>query len=502
MKIILSILACFILLIVNSCQKFKEKEELRKNDQTQTDLGKNISISLEKYLGHDTILYEGGSFSKTIVPKLLYTNPVSVQTNLLSINTTDTLQTSLVITESPFIILQHKYDYDDFEFFIFQPGDSVRISYQLNGRPIAKILNRGTLKYDLGLKDLAVGQPMSQQEAYLRNYGIVGVNNLPIERQISIKSKYDKFVSGLKDYYHGLIQKIDSVYVLGQMSKEVYNTQKTYYTFKAMSGDQVLEKMNNLTFKQQDSLFRYDFTRSAITFSFMKLGYKQVQTTNSVGKIDYRVIMDSIINDTNLSPYTKDYLLYSSMSELGKANSFIDTKIYFTKFKQAVSDKSLVTELENSLLIDSEKLLSSKDTLHLVYNDKSLKTFENFLSENKGKVIYIDFWASWCAPCIEEMPASARLRDIYKNQPISFLYLSIDKDFEGWNRANTEQKLRRYENSYMIINKLESNLLNQLGLSSIPRYLIFDKQGRLVDENAPRPSHASLRVIIDSLITH
>ncbi|MGW8121131.1 TlpA family protein disulfide reductase [Roseivirga echinicomitans] len=461
-----------------------------------------INISLEKYLGKDTVSYLSGGYSETTIPTLLYTNPTSIQMRILPINNSDTLKNTVISVEASYIIIQHKYDYDDFEFFVFKKGDSVRISYQSDGRPIANILNRKALKYDLGLKDLAVDQPMSQKEAYSRLYGIVGVKHLDAESQMGIHTKYNKFVVNLKDYYQKLIDRIDSVYSIGQMSKEVYAVQKTYYKFKILSGDEIFSNIKNSSFEEQDSLFRYEFSRNALTFLFRQYGYKPIKVSNGFGVMDYKIVMDSVLNNKYLSPNTRDYLLYYWMTELGQSISVDETKAYFSKFKITVNDKKLISELESKLLIDLDRFRSKRDTLYLVKNDRSLNMLKEFLSENKGRIVYVDFWASWCAPCIKEMPASRRLRKDYENAPVTFLYLSIDKDYDAWNKSNTEQKLRGYPNSYMIVNKDQSSFLSDLELSSIPRYLIFDKQGRLVDENAPRPSHASLRVIIDSLIKH
>jgi len=488
----------FVLLFCLTCQETKIKEV--PHTIIETPPKKEISISLEKYLGKDTIAIGDGSNSSTPIAKLLYTNPLTILTYTLPINNSDTLLNTIISIESPYIIMQHKYDYGDFEFFVFRRGDSVRISYQSDGRPIANILNRKALKYDLGLKDLATNQPMSEDEAYQRHYGIIGIKHLSTERQLSIHAKHNKFITNLKEYYQSLVKRIDSVYALGQMSKETHNVQKTYYTFKALSGDTILSKIKTLSYEEQDSLFQYDFSRRALDFMFNQYGYKPVKVSSGFGITDYKIVMDSVLSHKHLSTYTRDYLLYHWMTKLGQSASLDDVKIYFSKFKQAINNKGLISELESKLLIDLEALRREKETLHLVKNDRTLHSLKEFLVQNRGKIVYVDFWASWCAPCIKEMPASRQLRKDYENAPVTFIYLSIDKDYDAWNKANSQQKLVRYQNSYMIVNNDESSFLKELQLSSIPRYLIFDKEGKLINPNALPPSNSDLKKIFDDLL--
>jgi thiol-disulfide isomerase/thioredoxin len=56
------------------------------------------------------------------------------------------------------------------------------------------------------------------------------------------------------------------------------------------------------------------------------------------------------------------------------------------------------------------------------------------LSDLKGKVVMIDVWASWCPPCIQEIPYLASLQSRYRDRPFELIALSVDDD--GWNALN------------------------------------------------------------------
>ena len=111
------------------------------------------------------------------------------------------------------------------------------------------------------------------------------------------------------------------------------------------------------------------------------------------------------------------------------------------------------------------------------------------LSQFKGKVVYIDFWASWCGPCHGEMPHSkelhGKLTDKQKKN-IIFLYISIDASEDAWKKAVEQIGMEGVVT--ISPGNWDSEVVKFFGINSIPRYMIMDKLGNIVDKDAKRPS--------------
>jgi len=111
------------------------------------------------------------------------------------------------------------------------------------------------------------------------------------------------------------------------------------------------------------------------------------------------------------------------------------------------------------------------------------------LDEFKGKVVYLDVWASWCGPCRAEFPFSKQLQErLTKKQKeqVVFLYLSIDDTEDTWKKALVSLQLAGEQG--LSKGGWKSRTVQYFGIQSIPRYILINKNGQVIDANAKRPS--------------
>ncbi len=120
-----------------------------------------------------------------------------------------------------------------------------------------------------------------------------------------------------------------------------------------------------------------------------------------------------------------------------------------------------------------------------------LKGKEIHLSDYKGKIIVIDFWAPWCAPCRAEMPAYKELEEKY-GKKVNFISLGVYSKEKAWRKMATDLA---FEHN-IFVDEDGYAQFNDWAVRYIPRYLVLDENFKVVDADAPRPSSGKLETMI------
>lgn len=188
---------------------------------------------------------------------------------------------------------------------------------------------------------------------------------------------------------------------------------------------------------------------------------------------------------------------------MGRAREFIyDSQVKMIDLFRRDYQHSQYLEGLTYILTDYEEFREGKPMKDLEMEDINGKTFK--LSDLSGNLIYLDIWATWCGPCIDELEHSVKLSEKYSNYPdLKFLYLSIDQDTQLWKKflqKNSKIKgLHGIQNAEFVA---DSNMVTTLyKFHAIPRYIVIDKNGNIVTTNAKFPSQLLSVNYLDSLLS-
>jgi thiol-disulfide isomerase/thioredoxin len=213
-------------------------------------------------------------------------------------------------------------------------------------------------------------------------------------------------------------------------------------------------------------------------------------------RMNYIARFDTISNLGFLSAKSKQSFLSHELKGIFANENINNIEKYSEKYIFITDDALYV----NKLLAENKMDLSKKDELLLIDRNNNQTNFQEVLAKRKGKVIYLDFWASWCAPCLHSMPEARKLREEYKNKDVVFIYLAFNDQEERWKEAEQKHEVGYLSESYFITNSKTAKIITELNVGTIPRYLLFDKNGDLAHPKAPGPAGREIREQLDNLL--
>ena len=180
------------------------------------------------------------------------------------------------------------------------------------------------------------------------------------------------------------------------------------------------------------------------------------------------------------------------ISGVSVANTPEENAELIKSIKENVKDTAALKELDRRIAV-LERLKPGTDFPPFTAEDLNGKpvSYESL----KDKLLYIDVWATWCKPCIKEIPSMKALQEAYKGKPVTFVSISVDQDKEAWKAAVQREKLsgiQLYTNLSM-----NRDFIDNYDLSGIPRFMLV-KNGKIISISAPKPSDAKVKELINA----
>jgi thiol-disulfide isomerase/thioredoxin len=368
-------------------------------------------------------------------------------------------------------------------YFLLKPHDTLVITLDKSNKPVLTHISNPERTEELNFfqrHTARVGMPLPYRANFTFLRRIWGSTDL--------RSR-DRLLDSL---YQPYINSVESFCRANKMDLSVGKLYRYFYTGFKIADKLFADRSINNDFKEslrafyKDSLVKWSQELNCTNCNnipFYNHALKQVFALR-FQNIPEQAFLDSVAALTKGS--NKNFLLSRHMTDRMELTR--STEQLLKKY-DALCDDSLYANIVHSnyqLQRDRSKV-DSNELAILLKADKSEMGFNRLMARLKGKVVYIDFWASWCKPCIQEIPYSLTLGKKVKGKDIVMMYISVDSDFNSWLKARSRHKVDT-EYSFILANPANNGLSKKIQLGPIPRYIVFDKNGKIVRLDADRPS--------------
>ena len=338
-------------------------------------------------------------------------------------------------------------------------------------------------------------------------------NNFNVQKS-TLRSKLvgnskDYFVVPLEDFLTKIKKTKDSVYTLIERSNlssndkklekkiadydylQTYNNYQKFYSYhkkyKAKLPNDYYKPVIEMDL-DDDEMFRHSSAyRNLIIANFRQSSRLALSADSSLTIIEF---VKNKINNIE-SVYTREQFASMLLREMKQDNVNIhqDYQQVLPLFTTERMKKRLSEKYQSAL-----ETVSGKKSID--FNYENYNGGRTTLKDFAGKLVYIDVWATWCGPCIQEFPHLKTLVDEFSSKDIEFVSVSIDhkKDYEKWRQMVSEKNIggtHLYDPE-----GLGSSFMKAFNVGMIPRFMMLDKEGKIISSNAPRPSSDDVREFI------
>lgn len=224
-----------------------------------------------------------------------------------------------------------------------------------------------------------------------------------------------------------------------------------------------------------------------ISASLGRLSHHAFPELNGIDRLT--AYLDSCVKDHGVAQYIFNSRARSALTRGGLEQA----KPYVDAYPRYVTDSSMSAQFKR--LYDEVSMLAPGQPSP-VFDCESVDGTRHKLSDYAGRWLYIDIWATWCGPCRREIPYLKKLEERFADAPITFISISTDNDRDAWSTLVTEQKMGGEQLRFDGHDKF----MESYKITGIPRFILIDPEGKIVDSDMSRPSSPSTAEKLERLL--
>ncbi len=264
-----------------------------------------------------------------------------------------------------------------------------------------------------------------------------------------------------------------------------------YYSMRGINDKQLTVDSSYYSFLKKTIINNEYYLSSSQYRAFLKyfLMYKFISQKIPLNAIDAFKYSSKYYKGKTLFTFQLD--LWNEILQYGNFNDA--TTLYLILKKDRANDFGFKLIEEKYI----EKLPLQVGTPAPDFTLPKLEGGKASLSDFKGKVVYIDFWASWCGPCRAEIPASEELKKYFEGKDIVFINISIDDNAENWAKSIN---INHISGINLLARGADRAQIKSYKAATIPMYFIIDKKGNLLFAPAMRPSNKAIYQLLEDAI--
>ena len=280
-----------------------------------------------------------------------------------------------------------------------------------------------------------------------------------------------------------------------------YNDYSLYHAFYNKNQEPYIPSPELLAYTEKldlnnDALMVSDAYRNYLIAHVGQKASNQVQKDlMNGGKIQTGQRAFEIVETEHSAPQIKNFLLYTFFNQHFRSKGISGSEALYERFQKEVTNPAYLAEI--STAVEAWKhLRKGAPAPAFAYPDAKGRTVG--LEDLRGKVVYVDIWATWCGPCKIEIPHLEKLQEQFHNQPVAFVSVSIDQNAAAW--ADMIKKKNMTGVQLLADQAGNSQICKDYKIKGIPRFLLIDQAGNIVNAQADRPSQGTVAGEIEALL--